>query len=504
MIELLLFFLGCFLGLISCFFWFGKTRIQYTKIKIEKENIEKDQQKLLSENENYKQTKDSLIKESTVFKTRNETLRTELENQKQHYEDKLAEQKDIYIEKIQEKEQNFTDKLNSQKKNYEQLEEKSKQLTEKTKSEFENLSNAIFQKHTKSYGEESTKNLSQVLNPFKENMELFKQSIQGFTSKEKTLDETIKNFKDINLKMRDEATKLTQALKGDIKTQGDWGEFVLEKILEKSGLRKGEDFFLQAEGLNLKSEEGSSLRPDAVVKLPENKSIIIDSKVSFTHYNEYLSSDKEDQKKEFLIKFLNSISSHIDNLSSKEYQFAQDIKTSGFTLMFIPNEGMFSLAIQNKKGLFEKAWRQSIIIVSPSTLYATLKTIASIWKIEEQTKNAEEIARRGQLLYDKFVGFLEDMQKIDTSLKTARNSYDEAIEKLRDGKGNLLNQSQQLKQLESKLGKNKESPNKKTGQFKSPETKEKPEEKSLIQEVQHIKKLGVKPKKHIPASMEVK
>ena len=498
MIEFYLLLLGFSIGIGFLFFLLNKSKTEYTKINIRTENIEKERQKLFSENENYKKEKNLWIEESASLKAQNEYLKTELENQKDRYEDKLEEQNKHYEDKIQEKEQN----LSSQKNLYEQLEEKSKQLTEKTKSDFKNIANEIFRESTKSYREESTKNLSQILHPFKENMETFKKSIQGFTNKEQFLDETIKNFKDINLKMRDEASKLSQALKGDIKTQGGWGEFVLENILEKSGLRKGEDFFPQAEGLNLKNKEGSSLRPDAVVKLPENKYIIIDSKVSFTHYNEYLSSNTEEQKKNFLIKFLNSVSSHIDNLSSKEYQFAEDIKTAGFILMFIPNEGMFALATQNKKGLFEKAWRQSIIIVSPSTLYATLKTIASIWKIEEQSKNAEKIAKRGQLLYDKFTGFLEDMSKIDASLKTARDSYDEAIEKLSKGKGNLLKQSQQLKQLENKPEKEEKSLEQKSQQFKNSEKKE---EKSLIQEAQYIKDLGrIETKKQIPISFETK
>ena len=189
------------------------------------------------------------------------------------------------------KNKSFTEKLNTQKNYYKELEEKSKQLAEKTKFEFQNIANKIFSESTKSYKDESTKKLSQILEPFKEDIEVFKKSVQG---QEKFLSETITRFTNINLKMRDDTIKLTQTLRGDANSQGQWGEFVLTNILEKSGLRKGEDFIIQEK---LKGEKGSSLRPDVIVKLPEKKHIVIDSKASFTHYNEYISSNKEEERK---------------------------------------------------------------------------------------------------------------------------------------------------------------------------------------------------------------
>ena len=448
--------LGVCIGSICVFFWkkSGSSDSEVIKLKIEKEHIEKEKTRLLSENQNYKQEEIKLRERSSSLQTKNEELEKELDKQKQlyeertqekekHFEKELNSQKQHYEEKFQEREQNFTEKLNAQEKLYKQLEEKSKQLTEKTKSEFEN----IVLNNTKSFREESTKNLSQILNPFKENIDGFKKSIQGFENKEKFLDETIKSFNEINSKMRDEAKKLTQALQGNTKSQGEWGEFVLENILEKSGLRKGEEYRLHGQGLGIKDDNIRSPRPDAIIMLPDNKHIVIDSKVSFTHYNRYISSNTEEERQQLLEKVLDSISSHIDNLSSKNYHFAEGLNAPDFTLMFVPNEGVFALATQTKRNLFDKAWKQSIVLVSPTTLYATLRTIASLWKIERQNKNAEEIAKQGGLLYDKFVGFIEDMNKIGSSLKTAGNSYDEAVGKLKEGRGNLIQKVKKLKNL---------------------------------------------------------
>ena len=416
MLEFLLVFSGFTLGAILVFFWLNKNQSQS-------------------------------LKQSSSLKAKNENLQQQLEIQKKHYEEKIQE-KEKHFKQLTE---NSEKELENQKKRYEEkIQERGehfKQLEEKAKVFFKNTANEIFSESTKSYREESTKNLSQILKPFQENIEGFKKSIQGFESKEKFLDETIKHFTEINSKMGDNTIKLTQALQGDIKSQGQWGEFVLANILEKSGLRKGEEFFLQGQSLEIKDEKGSSIRPDVTVKLPDNKHIVIDSKVSFTHYNEYISSNTEEERQKLLTKILNSISSHIDNLSSKKYQFSEGLNTPDFTLMFIPNEGIFALATQTKKDLFDKAWKQSIVIVSPTTLYATLRTIASLWKIERQNKNAEEIAKQGGLLYDKFVGFLEDMSKIDSGLKTARVSYDDAVKKLNEGKGNLVQKVQKLKAL---------------------------------------------------------
>ncbi len=412
MISALLFLLGLVLGAGAVFLWLNKHQKQSLQIKIEKEQIKKEWGTLSDENQTYREKEKEQFEQLSFFKAENENLKKQLENQKKYFEENLKEKEKLF-----------------------------KELTDKSKTEFQNIAQKIFLENTKSYREESTKNLSQILKPFKEDIEGFKKSIQGFENKEKFLNETLKDFTHINSKMRDDTIKLTQALRGDAKAQGQWGEFVLENILEKSGLRKGEEFIIQQ---GIKDEKGSFSKPDIIVKLPDNKHIIIDSKVSLTHN---IDSNIKENQDNLLEKTVKSISAHIDSLSSKEYQLLEGLKTPNFVLMFIPNEGIFALATQAKADLFDKAWKQSIVIVSPSTLYATLRTIASLWKIERQNKNAEEIAKQGGLLYDKFVGFLEDMKKIGASLKTAEISYDSAFKKLSEGRGSLVKKVQTLKNL---------------------------------------------------------
>lgn len=386
---------------------------------------EETQQKQLSENHLLQQKEKQWVKDLASLKAENERLQKEAESRETHWQ-----------EKTQEKEKHFRE-----------LEERNQQLTKKAKTDFENTARKIIQENTKSHREEASKSISFLLQPFKEDMEHFKKSLQDISGKEKFLNDTIKTFKDINSKMRDEAKELSFVLKGDVKVQGQWGEFVLTNILEKSGLRKGEEFFLQAQGLDIKDEKGAPLKPDVVVKLPDNKHIVIDSKVSLTHYQEWLCSSSEEKRRELEMKMSYSLSNHIDNLASKKYSFSTTLYSPDFTLMFIPNETVFGLATKAKKDLFEKAWAQSIVPVGPTTLFAVLKTIASIWKMERQSQNAEEIARQGGLLYDKFVGFLDDMNKVGDSLKKAEDSYDSAMGKLKTGKGNIVQKTHQLKNL---------------------------------------------------------
>ena len=423
MFEILFFLFGLILGALTLFLLHGKKDDPILNLK--KEQAEKERDNLFSESQAYKQKEKEWIEQSS-----------ELKKEAEHLKKALGQQKDLYEEKLHEKEESYKKELDILKSHHEQIEEKSRQLTEKTKTDFKNIFNEI----TKSYKEESTKNLSEILQPFKENIDGFKKSIQSLENKEKVWDDTLKDFKDINLKMRDDTIKLTQALKGDTNVQGQWGEFVLTNILEKSALRKGEDFIVQE---SIKNGEG---RPDVIVKLPEKKHIIIDSKVSLTHYNEYISSNKEEERNEILKKILSSIKSHIDNLASKKYQDSEELKSPDFILMFIPNEGIFSVVTQ-AEDLFEKAWKQRVVIVGPTTLFATLKTIASIWRIERQNKNAQKIAAESGRLYDKFKGFVDDMLDLEKGLKVAQNSYDRALNKLQTGKGNLIDKAEKIKKL---------------------------------------------------------
>jgi DNA recombination protein RmuC len=340
------------------------------------------------------------------------------------------------------------EKLLEQKKEIESMHEK-------LQIQFKNLANEILDEKTKKFTDQNKTNLADILTPLKEKILEFEKKVEQ-TNKESiernsALKEQITGLKELNLQITKEAENLTKALKGESKTQGNWGEFVLESILEKSGLNKGEQYEVQ---VSKTSDDGKRLQPDVVVHLPEDKHIIIDSKVSLTAYEKYASAENEIEKESAIKNHLISIRSHIKGLSEKNYQSLYEIGSLDFVLLFMPIESAFSLAVQNDPGLFTDAYDKNIVIVSPSTLIATLRTIASIWRQENQNKNALEIARQGGQLYDKFVAFCEDLVKIGENLNTTKKNYDQAMNKLSAGKGNLVNRADKLRELGAKATKN--------------------------------------------------
>lgn len=331
-------------------------------------------------------------------------------------------------------------------------------MHEKTKLVFENLANKIFEEKTKTFKNDSKENIDQLLNPLKERLSDFQKLVTdsfGNHAKDQAgLKREIENIVKTNEKMRLQTESLTKALKGDVKAQGNWGEVLLEKILEESGLRKDIDYILQGSGLGLKHiDDASRLKPDVIVMLPENKHIIIDAKVSLTHYEQYCSTEDETEKENYLKLYLNSIRTHINGLEQRRYQDTEKLGTPDFVLMFMPTEGAYSLALQTDNSLHSYAWNKKIILVCPATLFATLRTIASMWRLELQNKNALEIAERGGALYDKLAGFVDDMQKLGSQLNTVQGTYEEAIGKLSKGRGNVLRQAEQLKELGAKAAK---------------------------------------------------
>jgi len=265
-----------------------------------------------------------------------------------------------------------------------------------------------------------------------------------------TLKAEIKNLVDLNRQISEEANNLTKALKGENKTQGNWGELILEKVLERSGLVKDQEYRMQ---FSTSNEEGRRIQPDAVILLPDNKHIIVDSKVSLVAYELLVNCTAEEERMRLMKDHLSSVRSHVKSLSEKNYPASADFNTPDFVLLFIPIESSFSVAVQADQELFGYAWDRKIVIVSPSTLLATLRTIASVWKQERQTKNAIEIAKQSGALYDKFVGFLEDMDKIGKSMETSRNMYDAAMNKLYRGTGNLVKRAQDIEKLGAKTTK---------------------------------------------------
>ncbi|MFH1222902.1 MAG: DNA recombination protein RmuC [Pseudomonadota bacterium] len=316
---------------------------------------------------------------------------------------------------------------------------------------FESLSNKIFDAKSKNMQEVSEKNISNLLGPLKEKIQEFQKKVETVYSDESkeryALKQEIANIVKESQKMSSETNNLTKALKSDSKTQGVWGELVLETVLEASGLVKGEEYVLQAEEMGLKDELGKTQKPDVVINLPESRHLIIDSKVSLVSYERYVSEEDETKRAVHLGDFLKSLYAHVEGLAGRNYQLIEKLNSPDFVMMFIPIEGAFSLAVQKDKEIFTYAWSKNVGIVSPNNLLATLRTVSSLWKMENQNKHAKEIARQSAALYDKFASLLEDIEEIGKHLDLTRRTYDDAVNKLKYGKGNLLNRVESLKKL---------------------------------------------------------
>lgn len=335
-----------------------------------------------------------------------------------------------------------------------ELEEIQNKFTEK----FENIAHKIFEEKTSKFTEQNKNNLDIILNPLKEKIRDFEKKVEDSYKAEaaerNTLKGEIMKLVEVNKQISEEANNLAKALKGDTKKQGSWGEMILEKILERSGLIKDEEYVLQNSALN---DEGRRIQPDAVVYLPDNKHIIVDSKVSLVAYDAYVNCDDENERSRFLKAHIESVRKHIKDLSEKNYPAASSFNAPDFTVMFIPVEPCFSLVLQSDQELFGFAWDRKVVVVSPTTLLATLRTVASIWKQEKQNKNAMEIAKKSGELYDKFVGFTQDLVELGKKLHAASGSYDSAMKKLVDGRGNLVKRTEEIKKLGAKTGKEQDA-----------------------------------------------
>ena len=342
---------------------------------------------------------------------------------------------------------NLREKLATQKQEMEDLQKK-------FTTEFENVAHKILKQNSQEFTQVNQKNINEILNPLREKIQLFEKKVEDTYEKglkdQTDLKAELKKLHDLNLKISDEANNLTKALKGDVKKQGNWGEVILERILERSGLTEGREYEKQ---FSVIGENGSRMQPDVVINLPEQKHIVVDSKVSLVAYERLVNSNDETDRIKYTKDHLLSIKSHIKGLSDKHYQNAQGLNSPDFVLLFVPIESSFSVAIEADQDLFSYAWDNKVVIVSPSTLLATLRTIASIWQQENQTRNAIEIARQGGALYDKFVAFITDLEKIGNNLETTRKNYDLAMNKLNDGRGNLVRSSEKLRELGAKASK---------------------------------------------------
>ena len=328
------------------------------------------------------------------------------------------------------------------------------EIQQKFQLEFQNVASKLLDEKSQKFTEVNRTNLDILLNPLKENIKAFEEKVEKVYNMEaaerNTLKGVITQLMDLNKMISNEAQNLTKALKGDNKKQGNWGEVILEKVLERSGLVRDQEYRMQTSLVGL---DGNRLQPDAIIDLPDEKHLIIDAKVSLIAYERLVNAENEEERKAFSKQHIDSIRGHVINLSSKNYQDLYQINSPDFVLLFIPIESSFSFAVQIDAELFSDAWDKRVVIVSPSTLLATLRTIASIWKQERQNRNVLEIARLSGTMYDKFVGFVGDMEGIGKNIKLSQSAYDSALSKLTEGNGNLTKTAEKIKSLGAKASK---------------------------------------------------
>ena len=331
-------------------------------------------------------------------------------------------------------------------------EEKIKNLQEnkeQMKLEFKDLADKILEKNSEKFSTQNQENLNKMINPIKEQFTEFKKQIDDVYVKEakdrSMLQAEIKSIKEINHQMSADAKSLTNALKGESKTQGMWGEMILERVLENSGLREGEEYERE---VSLEHEsDGSRFRPDVIVHLPDTREIIIDAKTSLTAYEQYVSCGDEDKKEEFAQQHLNSMKKHIKELSDKDYTSLKGVETLDFIFMFVPVESALLMALEYDSGLFDMAFKKNVILVGPTTLMVSLRAVENTWKYEHQQRNALEIAKRAGLLHDKFVSFIESVEKLGKQLATVQKTYDDTFSKMHTGSGSVTSQFIKLEKL---------------------------------------------------------
>tara|TARA_R100001198_G_scaffold96263_1_gene85265 strand:- start:765 stop:2093 length:1329 start_codon:yes stop_codon:yes gene_type:complete len=393
--------------------------------------------------------------ETSKLEERLENAQLQSEKLNERFETALREKEQIRQEKEQ-----INMLLTRRNSEFENLENRNREqkaevekLQEKFTKEFENLANKILDEKSTKFSKQNKESLEIILNPLQEKIKNFEKRVED-THKESIdrhamLRQQIIGLKELNEQMSKEATNLTKALKGDSKIQGNWGELVLERVLEKSGLEKDREYFVQN---SFTTDEGRRVLPDVVLHLPDNKKMIIDSKVSLVAYERFVNEEDEDQRARFLKEHVTSLKKHIEQLSGKNYHTLYEIESPDFVLLFVPIEPAFAVAINQDNNIYNWAFEKNIVIVTPSTLLATLRTVDSMWTNEKQQQNAIEIATQAGRLYDQFVNLTEDLIKVGNQLNTVKGSYDSTMVKL-TGKGNLISKVERLKKLGSKASK---------------------------------------------------
>ncbi|MFH6944565.1 DNA recombination protein RmuC [Flavobacterium sp. FlaQc-50] len=430
---LLVFPLALFLGI-----YLGKllfsARAQSEKVSLN-ERLNAAVNQLQAQKEQFEKERNHLEKQFHLNNSEKENIRTE--------KDSLAIQ-------LSKKEVDFENLWERHKEQKNEITE----LQEKFTKEFENLANKILEEKSAKFTEQNSENMKNILLPLQDKIQVFEKKVEQ-THKESidyhaALRQQIVGLSELNAQMSKETLNLTKALKGDSKMQGNWGELVLERVLEKSGLEKGREYEVQQ---SFTTAEGARVYPDVVINLPDGKKMIVDSKVSLVAYERWINEESEILKIEFLKEHINSIRRHVDQLGGKNYHELYQIESPDFVLLFIPIEPAFAIALNEDPTLYNKAFDRNIVIVTPSTLLATLRTIDSMWTNQKQQENAFEIARQAGALYDKFEGFVSDLVRIGNKIKDTKTEYDSAMNKLVDGKGNLITSVEKLKKMGAKAKK---------------------------------------------------
>ncbi|WP_246845815.1 DNA recombination protein RmuC [Bdellovibrio sp. ZAP7] len=361
------------------------------------------------------------------------------------------------VQSLQMKNELLTQNLSESKSLMSEARKQQEELANRMNTQFENMAQKIFEEKSAKFTDQNHKNIASVLEPLKERIKDFEKKVEESYSTERSergvLRGELTKLMELNKVMSTETQNLTKALKGETKTQGNWGELILENILERSGLRKGEEYVVQGVDMDLRGEDGQMLRPDVIVNLPDSKHLIVDSKMTLVAYEQYSSAETLEEQERFGKFHIDSLKKHIDGLSEKKYHAADKLISPDFVILFMPLEPAFALAFKLKPDIFQYAWERNIAIVSPTTLLATLRTVTALWKQDRQEKNALEIAKRGGLLYEKFANLLKDIQNLGEKLGAAQKAHEEVTKKLSDGRGNLIDQVEDLKRLGAKTEK---------------------------------------------------
>ncbi|MBU3916521.1 DNA recombination protein RmuC, partial [bacterium] len=396
----------------------------------------------LQESEKQKSTFEERSKQIPDLQQKVQKLETDLNDEKAH-----ANTLNVELRAIRERTEEEKKGMNEK---FELLQQAEKNLS----TVFENTANKIFEKKQQQFKEQSKESLTTTIDPLKKEFEQFKKRIEEintFDTKERqSIADQIKNMTESSLKMSQEAQNLTDALKGNKKVQGNWGEVQLERILEQSSLQKDREYSIQKAMID---EEGKRRIPDVIIHLPEKKDLVIDSKVSLVDYEKYCTEEDEELRNQALKRHIDAVKKHISDLNVKAYEKLEGVRTLDFVFIFIPIEPAYLLVVQQDPSVINKAFEKNIIVVSPTTLIPTLRIVHNIWQYERQNKNTEAIAKQAGAMHDKFVGFLDSMEGIGKSIEKTNSVYQAAFKQLKEGKGNLISRAEKIKQLGAKTGK---------------------------------------------------